>query len=73
MIHIINKLILQHYIHIHIIPIINVHIKSRTVTSRLGWNLIIKIQHQMHITDMPHYRDIMHLAAHVLFQYRHAA
>ena len=53
MIHIINKLVLQHYIHIHIIPIINVHIKSRTVTSRLGWYLIIKIQHQMHITDMP--------------------
>ena len=73
MIHIINKLILQHYIHIHIIPIINVHIKSRTVTSRLEWYLIIKIQHQMHITDMPRYRDIMHLVAHVLFQYRHAA
>ena len=52
MIHIINKLVLQHYIHIHIIPIINVHIKSRTVTSRLGWYLIIKIQHQMHITSL---------------------
>lgn len=61
------------YIHIHIIPIINVHIKSRTAISRLGWYLIIKIQHQMHITDMPRYRDIMHLVAHVLFQYRHAA
>ena len=29
------------------------------ISKWLGWYLIIKIQHQMHITDMPRYRDIM--------------